>query len=170
MAQEILNVKKYLKRVNEIGLTASIIRKGRFYSYGYDFSKKEDYNKIKFWDVFPLVFVFENAGGTFFGLNFHHIPRQSRLIWLARIKKVLSERYDKDQPMTSMNYQRLFYMFKKSTFGIRQYKKDRVNNLKRIETPEQIEELMRIVANSYYGVNYPMVENQYKMFIPKSTL
>lgn len=168
MASDYKSVSEYLKKADEVGNRATVIRKGRFYAYQYVFNKDNSFNEIKFWDVFPLTFVFEVKGRYFWGLNFHHIPRQSRLIWLARIKKIYEMQIENDKALTSLNYSRLFSAFKKATYGIRQYRIDRVKSLKRIATPDQVDELMRIVSDTYYGVNATAVFQKYAQFKPPS--
>ena len=164
---QIMRVQQYIDEIDRVAIDASQIRVGRFYTYQYNFDKSGDYNEIKYWDVFPLVFVYMKKGKNFFGLNFHHIPLQSRYIWIARLKKVVEYQYNKDKPLTAFDYQNLYNMFKKATYGVRQYKRMSVRNLKRIETPDQVEELMKIIANTYYGVNYNMVAERYRLFKPQ---
>ncbi len=160
------NLGTYLKYINEIGIPSTRIITGRFYVYKYLFNQNVKFDILKFYDVFPLTFVYEQKGKNFYGLNFHHMPPRSRLIWLARVKRYSSLLVEDKRVTNLLEYSTLKSMFKKSTYGVRQYKKISVRDLKRVEYDE-LEKTMRFFANTYFAASVASVFNKYRSFIPK---
>ena len=166
----LISLNEYLEYVKNSNPRSARILTGRFYTYNYLFPKNQNFEKIKWYDRFPLVFVIENRGKTFIGINFHHAPVLPRQIWLARVRK-LTALLDKDRRMqTIAEWQRMFYMYKKiSDFSVRQYRKDRVQDLRRV--PQTlIDDMMKQYANTHYGVNEGQVADKYRKFVPRSNL
>ena len=162
------NLQTYLNFIEDTGIHSGRVFTGRFYTYNYLFDKsRHDYKVLKYWDVFPLVFVYEQKGDNFFGLNFHHMGPRSRQIWMARARSFMGYLMEEDKRLIPLNdFQHLYMMFKKSTYGVRQYKKKRVRKLKRIPT-ESLDETMKFISNTYFGASVGAVLNNYKLYIPK---
>ena len=66
---------------------------GKMFFYKYD---PKWAKKLRYWDMYPLVFPFEKAPGGFYGLNLHYIPPQHRAALMDSLNKFASNnKYDK---------------------------------------------------------------------------
>ena len=170
-----IDINDYLKYLNESTQRVSSLQLGAFYTYNYNFYKdKRPYDEVKFYDKVPLIFLFDfkkskNGSNLFFGLNFHHLPVKSRQIWLSRIKKIHSQAMQKNKRMNTVDYRQLFYMFKKSTIGVRQYRLEAVSRNRRVPT-DNLDEIMKYYAKTYYGVTYDQVASKYRSSIARTSL
>lgn len=162
------NIGTYHKYLKETGIPSSRVITGRFYTYSYLFDKtKKDFKDLKYYDVFPLVFVYEQRGQNFMALNFHHIPPKARAIWLSRARFLSEYLIENDRRVTNLtNFNTLYAMYKKaSSASVRQYKKERVRNLRRVES-ENLDEIMAFIANTYFGISVPQMISAYKIHVP----
>lgn len=149
---------------------AQMIRPFKFYAFDYAFDKEtRPYEEIRFWDMMPLVFVFDaykhKEGYNLVGINFHHLPVISRQIWLSRIKKIQGDSFPNNR-LLRMTYKQLWKMFiKASRYGVRQYRIERATRIRVIENI-QMDEVMKFYANTYYGATYRNIEANYKKYRP----
>jgi hypothetical protein len=163
-------LQEYIRYLRENTRAAPMIRPFKFYAFDYDFDKEtRPYETIRFWDMMPLVFVFDaykhKNGINFVGINFHHMPVISRQIWLARIKKLQKEKFPNNR-LLRMSYHMLWKMFIKATkFATRQYRVERVSRLREVDN-NQMDDLMRFYANTYYGATYQNIVSNYKKYRP----
>jgi hypothetical protein len=164
--------KKYIEFFDR----ASIVLSGYMYAYYYMFQRKGvPQEKLRFYDWWPLTFVFQVdfKERRFYGLNFHHLPVRTRLIWLARIKRLYAAKFPTDEIKRNfltpkripMTYKRLVLILIKSKYGIRQYRMDRVRKL-RIVPNTQWEQAMRYFSKTYYRVTYEQKVNDYNRYNP----
>jgi len=168
-----LNINKYIQHIRKTYKRINLIQKGNLYTYTYLFNHapnfdKQDYEKIKFYDYMPVTFIFDidEKNKTFTGINFHHLPVASRLIWLNRLKKMRGKLFEQEGVnRVILRYGVLKFLMKKSIFGIRKYRMDRTREL-RIVPNQQWEELLSIYSRTYFGVTLAQVEQKYKTFIP----
>ena len=65
------------------GMTKTILP-GNFYMFIYDPLLKHE---LPYFDILPLVLVFETGDGWFRGLNFHYLPQQARIQLLGHLMK-----------------------------------------------------------------------------------
>lgn len=174
MAEE-LNINQYIQFLRKNFKRESAVRTGFMYSYNYLFTDADDfedkkYDDVKFYDFNPLTFVYEikPKTKTFFGINFHHMPIQPRLLWLNRVKKLNERPFEKEgaNRLFGMRYNVLKLLFKKSTVAVRQYHFTRVKEL-RIVPNVDWETVMNIYSRTYYGVRLNDIENRYRRFVPK---
>ena len=170
-----ININEYILYLRKNFRRSNNLKTGLMYSYQYMFNKdpkfqKADYDKVKFYDFCPLTFVFDinSDTDTFFGLNFHHLPIKARRLWLTRVMKISKIQFRKPgaNRIPFLMYHQLKSMFRKSTFGVRQYKWDRIKDM-RIIPNERWEEVIEYYSRTYYGVTLRAVQNKYRMFIPK---
>jgi len=164
--------KKYIEFFDR----ATIIISGYMYAYYYMFQRKGvPLDRLRFYDWWPLTFVFQvdYKERRFYGLNFHHLPVRTRLIWLARIKRLYQAKFPTDETKRNfltpkripMTYKRLVLILIKSKYGVRQYRMDRVRKL-RIVPNTQWEQAMRYFPKTYYQVSYDQKVNAYNKFNP----
>lgn len=170
-----ININEYILYLRKTYKRNNNLKIGQMYSYQYLFNKapnfdKQDPNKIKFYDFYPITFVFDIDfdNDTLFGLNFHHLPVKSRMMWLDRTKKISEIQFAKPgvNRIPALRYPQLKAMFRKSVFGIRQYKMERFRDL-RIIPNEKWEEVFDFYSRTYYGVTLRAVANKYRTFIPR---
>lgn len=161
------NLQTYLQYLKDTGIPSSRVITGRFYTYSYMFDKSRDFSELKFYDVYPLVFVYKQRGQNFMALNFHHIPPKAREIWLSRARFLSGYLLENDRRVTNLtNFNQLYNMFKKaSTASVRQYKKERVRHLRRVEA-ENLDEIMKFISNTYFGISVPAMISRYKLILP----
>lgn len=171
---QFLTINKYIQFLRKNYKRTKIIHRGFLYTYPYFFNrapgfKEEDFEKIKFYDFFPLVFVFDvnRKNKTFVGLNFHHLPVKSRQIWLKRVQKIRKNIFEREGTnRVILKYNTLKFLVKKSMFGIRQYRFDRIGELRMIPNQDW-EKLFSLYGRTYYGVSLRQIEDKYKRFVPK---
>lgn len=162
------NLMKYRKYLLENTRPAQLIRPFRFYAFNYDFDKElRSHEVIRYWDMQPLVFVFHvykfGDAYNFVGINLHHLPIQSRFIWLARIKKLQKAPFEENK-IIRMKWNQLFRMYiKANKFAVRQYRIERAYRIRKIENSE-VDSIMRFYANTYYGATYMNIVAKYRKF------
>jgi len=162
---------KYVKFIKDNFPRAKVIRPGEFYAYTYRFDKTQyPYSELKFWDVMPLVFVYElhknkENEKMFRAINFHHAPVRPRQIWLNRTINLTGEAFERNKRLTRLaSWQRLFVMMKKiSKKTVRQYYLKRMIQPRHIPN-DRVEEVIRYYARTYYGISISQVEAQYLIF------
>jgi len=154
------NYLEYLKSNFRIN---SVIRKGHFYTYLYKFGKDYPDDILKYFDWWPLTFIFDvNYDKKYFvGMNLHHMPVLSRQIWVSRLKKVSAENFENNKQPIRINYPSLISMFKKSGFIVRNYRMDRVNLLRKVQL-NSVDEVVRYYSDTYYKVSYEQSANRYR--------
>jgi len=170
MAPSYGNIAEYIKYLRSFD-KAGTIRPGYFYVYEYDFMKHYPIEELKFYDYMPLTFVYKIVKGKdsryFQGLNFHHMPVKARQWWLNRVKAMASIYFDKGgiRRLPGINYLVLEKIMRKGVFGVRNYKFESVRNLRAIPL-EEVENIIRWYANTYYGVTIGQIQARYNSFRP----
>lgn len=169
-----LSIVEYKDFVMDRAERARAIHVGHFYTFHYRFYTHYPPEELKYYDYFPLVFIFERRKTkegkiVYYGLNFHHMPVRSRQIWLARINKIYGNSLENGDRITRFGYRDLFALFKKSIGSIRQYRQEGILNLYRIPTPE-LRDIMTQATDTYYGVTLAEVRTKYQAFIPPRQL
>jgi hypothetical protein len=169
----------YIKYTREQGEPATIVLPGYFYTYNYRFNlnpnfHKLDFDEVRFYDWFPLTFIYDgykNKEGklVYRGLNFHHLPVRARRLWLTRLRKYIGEdELDNNERIIKMiDYKPLFYLFRKATFGIRNYRRERMFNIRKVPT-HLIDDYMSFASKTYFAATLSQVGLNYKDFIPKN--
>lgn len=142
--------------------------RGNFYAFTYDFDLNQRFEKIKYWDLVPLIFVtgrIKSKKNIIQGINFHHLPINIRLVYLNLIKKISTAEFENDRRLVRLaKYEALFKMFRKATkFGVRNYDMRNIKGLRKVPN-SNIEEALRYYARTYYGINISNVEKNYLMF------
>ena len=162
-------VAKYVKYLKQFPKATSILP-GNFYVYIYMFDRTLDFNIIKFWDLIPLTFIYENYktnDGVKMtrGINFHHVPIFPRKLWLSKAKQLVNEDFDRDSRLIRLaKWKRLYIMMKKlSKKSVRQYNLKSMRQVRRIPN-NMIEETMNYYARTWYGINIGRVEKDYMVF------
>jgi len=163
-------VVKYVRYIKQFPKANSILP-GRMYAYFYMFDKDQDFNLIKFWDLMPLTFMYENyktKDGVKMsrGLNLHHAPVRPRQIWLSRAKKIVNENDFQDNTRLIMlaKWRRLYLMMMKfSKKSVRQYNIKNMRQVRQIPN-DMIEETLKFYARTWYGINIGRVEKDYLIF------
>lgn len=161
MADQFASIKKYFEFMESVSERSNKFLPGNFYVYEYRFDKTDkDFNELKFYDKYPLVYLISKGpvDGTFYGLNFHQIPVRSRLIWLTKFDQI-AETLQYDQRAV-YRYEFLKSMFKKSVFGVRMYRADRLFKLRRVDST-QMYDLSRYYAKTYYGASIEGINIRY---------
>lgn len=169
----------YLKFVREQGVETNILRPGYFYTYNYRFDlnphfPKLSYDEVRFYDWYPLVFIYDvyrekkTNNLVYRGLNFHHLPVRSRRLWLTRLKKYIDhdeiEEDTKIKPL--VDYSNLRSLFIKATFGIRNYRRDRMFNIQRVPN-YKLDSYLGFAAKTYFASTLAEVGLNYKSFDPR---
>lgn len=162
-----VDYKQYLKQFKYTG--KPIV--GYLYSFNYLFTNHEKFDETKmsikqFYDFYPISFIFDvnPKTRTFKGLNLHHLPVQSRLIWLARIS-----RFKRGGERMMIPYELLKPMFYKATYAVRQYRMDSMRYISKIPF-EKWNELSRWTPKYLYASTLEQETKLYRNFIPKHSI
>lgn len=160
---------KYIKFLTQFPRATSI-RPGNFYVYVYKFDKDNDFKVIKYWDLMPLIFAYEeyqskDKNKMLRAINLHHSPVRPRQLWLAKAKKLMETKFETDSELTRIeNWKPLFMMMKKiAKKTVRQYRKKRMVQVRRIPN-DRVEEVIKYYARTYYGISIGRVEKDYLVF------
>jgi len=147
-----LKYKDYLAYLKENAKKTNKIRVGKFYSFFYNYKTDYDYDIIKFFDYFPLVFIFDitpSSSAHFKGLNFHHLPVPFRKKIINGMKKI-----DKNlENLKIISYNNLKQINKFSPNAIRNYIADSADLVFEIP-PEKVEEIILLATETYDSVSY----------------
>jgi hypothetical protein len=135
----------------------------------YLFKLDYPYEELKFYDHYPLVYIFNKEITSekkiiYYGLNFHFLPVPSRKIWFSRIAKMFPKKIESDARL-NLDYQMLFSVMKKSVFGVRKYRADRIKK-PRIIPNENMKQILEIANRTYFGVTLAQVVAKYNRFRP----
>ncbi|MEM4260889.1 MAG: hypothetical protein QXG00_06635 [Candidatus Woesearchaeota archaeon] len=167
------NINDYIRYINEHFIKTGTLSSGQIYVYRYLFNKdpnfnKKPFNEIKFYDFMPASYIFNinMKTKTFFGLNFHHLPLYDRRVWLARVSNFQNKMTG--QLNIKLKYQALKALMRKSILGVRQYRFDRVLDLRLIPYEQWIN-LFNFYAKTYYAVTIDQVESKYRQ-LPTPTI
>lgn len=145
---------------------SATIRPGYFYLYNYAFYEHYPIEELKFYDYWPLTFVFQimrkPQGQYFLGMNFHHMPVKARQYWLNRVKRMARVYFEKGgvRRLPAFNYDNATKVMRKGKLTVRQYRNEAVRNL-RIVPLEELDTLMKFYAKTYYGVTIAQVRAKY---------
>lgn len=152
------NVKDYFAYLTNFE-RASVIKPGSFYSYAYASSKEYPIDILKFFDIFPLVFVtgVDPRNKIFRGLNFHHMPVPERMLWFKRMKIIINLQKmltlkKSVESLPWMNYKRMLLIHQELDKVARNYRYDRVKGSLRLIPFEDLGEVLKFYARTYYGV------------------
>lgn len=170
------NVNEYLKYIKDNFKLTGNINAGRFYHYFYNFSREYPWKELKFYDFFPLTFIFERDGKYALGLNFHHLSEKPRHIWLDRVRK-LSKQLDEQikikglggrpvYKIYNLDYPRVYKILMKSKIGIRRYRLDRISQLRAVDLA-QLDETMKWISKTYMGVTIKQIQKRYLQYKPR---
>ena len=85
-----------LRRQEEGG---AVLGKMMFYKYDPKFAKK-----LPYWDMFPLVFPFENVKGGFYGINLHYLPPRERAILMDQLNRYATNKKYDESTRLRLNY------------------------------------------------------------------
>lgn len=146
------------------------IQAGNFYTFAYKINKSQQYEKIRFYDLMPLIFLIgpvKDNEDLLQGINFHQLPILARQQYISIMENISEVNFINDKRLTRLaNYKRLFKFFKKGTkFAVRQYMVKNMRQVKYIPNT-QMTELIKYYANTYYGSNIMTVEKKYLKFNP----
>jgi hypothetical protein len=76
---------------------------GTFYMFRYD-SKLYNQGKLKFFDAYPLVFIFEIDNKGFTGINFHYILPKFRALILSHLISTYGMKWFNDRRLVPVNW------------------------------------------------------------------
>lgn len=163
------NLGKYVRYINTSFEKRTKLFVGSFYSFVYDFDKNQNFNKIKFYDMMPLIYLFDkhpNHKNIVRGINFHHMPINIRYIYTSKMRNIAENNFKKNTRILMLTeYAKLFNMYRKATkASIRQYDITKIRDLRKIPN-SQIENVLGYYAKTYYGINIGMVEANYLMVV-----
>lgn len=162
---EVKNVSEYNKILNTCKtVNPRQIKQGFFYAYDYDFSLDYPISELIYFDERPLDFIFTKKDSNHvFGLNFHFIPWLNRSLILKNMLAInpLSDT-SKPQKM-NISYNMLKGISAKNQFCVRQYRTDRINNLKIIPF-DKMRELVKYNIESFYAVEFDAIVNRHKKY------
>lgn len=160
---------KYVKYLKQFPRAISILP-GNFYSYFYQFDETLDFKIIKFWDLMPFTFIYENyttkdRKKMSRGINLHHAPIHPRKLWLAQAKKLATANFENDSRLIRLaKWRTLYLMMKKlSKFSVRQYNIKSMRQV-RIIPNDMVEQTLKYYARTYLGINIGRVEKDYLVF------
>ena len=160
---------KYVRFIKQFP-KATAIHRGCFYSYFYMFDKDQDYSVIKFWDLMPLIFNYENYKTKdnvlmSRGINMHHSPIRPRQIWLARAKKLMGEGFQNDSRLVQIaKWRTLYLMMKKlSMISVRQYNMKNMVQVRQIPN-DKIDEALLYYSRTFYGCGISQKEKAYLIY------
>lgn len=170
------NVNEYLKYIKENFKTVGNVSAGKFFCFFYNFSREYKWSELKFYDFFPLSFIFERDGKYAIGMNFHHVPERPRHIWIDRVRKI-SKHLDEQimikglggrpvYKIYNLNYPRVYKILMKSKIAIRRYRLDRISQLRAVDLA-QLDETMKWVSKTYMGVTIKQIQQRYLNYKPK---
>jgi len=169
-------VSKYWKFVKNNGQLVKFPKVGRFYCYQYKFATDYPYDELRFYDLLPFSFVFEANDATFTALNLHHLPLESRRVWFHRLQQVsqaadsvipyLDFEDGRNKIIRNVQWPLVCRILKKSKIGVRQYRYERVGNL-RLMPIAIYPELYKFWANSYFNATIKDIQARYNQFRPK---
>lgn len=175
MTEFLFEKPKDFKSINEYNgllkdlkkISPSQMKQGYFYAYDYDFSLDYPEEKLSYFDEKPLDFIFTKKDKDHvFGLNFHFIPLIQRNYMLTRMKTMNPNGMLSDKPVKlNFTYNTLQAALKKSKFCVRQYRTDRMSNI-RVIPPKLMNELVKYQIDSFYAVEFDAVvkrHNKYKI-------
>lgn len=170
MAIKYNNISEYKKFIRENFKAGGSLKLGGFYSYNYLFSLDEDFDKLKFYDWLPITLILDIniKNKTFSGLNFHHMPVKPRQIWLNRVKNLLPEKFESGgiQYFKELsNQNRALGILLKSKIAVRNYRFDRVRDIRSLEV-DKLDEVIKFFAKSYFSVSIEQIKNRYNTFRP----
>jgi hypothetical protein len=133
---------------------------------------RTSFEETRFYDWFPLCFIYDAYKSKdheliYRGLNFHHIPVRARRLWMTRLRKFIGddELNDDERIKQMIQYKELFYLFRKATFGIRQYRRDRMFEIRRVPA-NKLDDYMSFASKTYFSATLSEVGLNYKDFIP----
>lgn len=159
----------YVKALNDFPL-ATKLEAGKFYSYGYQFDKNTPYDKLRFYDYYPLAYIYwigkSKAGKPIaMGINFHRLPIQVRYTLINKIFK--SSNID---PTTVTARKRLKHTFqtlkpylKKLPFAVRMYRIDRMRRTRVIHL-RYIRQLLTFYPETTYDSTMRELFNAYRAY------
>lgn len=132
------------------------------YSYLYDYSTDYDFEKLKYFDFFPLTILFsENGKGNVWGLNFHHLPLLTRSWLLSRLKSGQPHNFkNKSNFKLNITYLTLKSILKKAPLAVRQYRIDRMHDVRKIPNVD-LQELVKYQPPTFHAVEFPAVVKKY---------
>lgn len=165
MGNKFSSIANYTKYIKQNFKTTATFRVGNFYSYFYLFDKTLPFDTIKYYDLFPLVFVYEfrsDIKGLFRGINFHHLPVEIRLEWFELINNMFTDDIKRNRILFRLaDWNKLFRMFKRaSKASVRQYYMQNIRELRKVPA-RNMKETLKYYAKTYYGVNISQVETKY---------
>lgn len=141
----------------------SSIKEGYFYSYIYDYSEDYDLSVLKYFDYFPcsLMFTLKDPLHVF-GINFHHIPLLTRNWLLSRLKINNLQAFNLNGiHKINVSYLTLKSIMKKSPLAIRQYRTDRIHDLK-IISPKQFVDIVKYQPETFHATQFVDVVSKYR--------
>lgn len=160
-------INDYIRYLRDFKRTGNLLT-GKLYTYNYLFNrnpnfKNKEWDKVKFYDWMPCTFIFKisRKSKSFFGINLHFLPVQSRKIWLARLGKLNPAKNDR----IPLKFKQLYVMMMKSKFGVRQYNMTRVRELREVPF-EYYNQLFEFSARTYLGVNLEWISTKYREYKP----
>jgi len=139
---ETKSFKQYDRFVTKNAKRKSKIQKGKFYTFVYDYKLDYNFNELKFFDSYPLTFIYSITYSTqtyFTGINFHHLPIKIR-------KKILDGLLSKN--LKTISYNDLKVIEKTSPFAVRKYLVDSVVKLYEVDETN-IDEFIQIATKTY---------------------
>lgn len=152
---------EYSSKLSKFKTTKKVEIKGA-YSYLYDYSTDYDFETLKYFDFFPLTILFnENGKGNVWGLNFHHLPLLTRSWLLSRLKSGQPHNFkNKNNFSLNISYLTLKSILRKSPLAVRQYRIDRMRDIRKIPNVE-LQELVKYSPPTFHAVDFPAVVRKY---------
>ena len=146
---------------------------GFFYSYAYAFAKTDVWTKLRLYDYHPLAFIYwmeRKNGHTYaWGINFHRLPVQIRLMLLNKIFSMAGI-----NPSSASARKRLLWTFarmkpllRKLAFAVRLYRVDRMRNIRGVSL-KYVKQLMVFYPETLYRAPVADLFKAYSVYKPKT--
>lgn len=166
------SLKEYKQVISSFkSIKSNQISNGFLYSFSYDYSTDVDFKILRFYDSFPLSLMFTIKDSNHcFGINFHRMPLLTRNWFISKLQGLNKNAFSKNGcNKIRMNYSTLKSIMRKVPYLVRQYRMDRMSNIKVINN-KQWNEIVKYQPPTFHSATFPQLVNDYNNFQPKSPL
>lgn len=166
------SLKEFKKNVSSYkDINPKCIKDGFLYSFDYDYAQDVDFDILQYYDWFPLSLIFTIKDSNHcFGINFHRCPLLTRNWLISRIKGMNTNAFSKDgYNKVKINYSTLKSLMNRVPYMVRQYRMDRMTNLKMIKTKDW-GEMVKYQPNTFHSANFIQMVKKYNASKPKKNI
>lgn len=166
------SLKEYKQSISKFkSINPNQISNGFLYNFDYDYSLDVDFKILRFYDSFPLSLIFTVKDSNHcFGINFHRMPLLTRNWFISRLKGLNKNAFSKNgNNKIRINYSTLKGIMRKVPYLVRQYRMDRMSNIKIIPN-NQWGEIVKFQPPTFHSATFPQLIKDYNAFQIKSNL